>query len=98
MASRRRLSGAWGRSKGKRQKKRGICNLLNAIYASGKAKVADNYFITTGEEDVLSFEVSVDDLVLVQVAQGRSHLEEYLSRPRLWIFTLEYLRSEYFLS
>ena len=46
----------------------GICNLLNAIYASGKAKVADNYFITTGEEDVLSFEVSVDDLVLVQVA------------------------------
>ena len=43
----------------------GICNLLNAIYASGKAKVADNYFITTGEEDVLSFEVSVDDLVLV---------------------------------
>ena len=76
----------------------GICNLLNAIYASGKAKVADNYFITTGEENVLSFEVSVDDLVLVQVAQGRSHLEEYLSRPRLWIFALEYLRSDYFLS
>ena len=93
------MSGAWGRSKGKRQdKKLGICNLLNAIYASGKAKVADNYFITTGEENVLSFEVSVDDLVLVQVAQGRSHLEEYLSRPRLWIFALEYLRSDYFLS
>ena len=75
-----------------------LTSLLNNKTSSTFENDEESQLVPGGEEDVLSFEVSVDDLVLVQVAQGRSHLEEYLSRPRLWIFALEYLRSYRFLS
>ena len=60
--------------------------LLNAVDTGGKPKVTHNHLVPTGEEDIFSLEVAMDDCMVMEIAESRSHLQEYFLGPSLGIF------------
>ena len=61
--------------------------LLNAVDAGGKPKVTHHHLVPPGEEDIFSLEVAMDDCMVMEIAEGRSHLQEYFLGSCLRIFS-----------
>lgn len=61
--------------------------LLNTINTSGKPKVTHHHLVPTSEEYIFCLEVSMDDGMVMEIAESRSNLQEYISGPYLRIFS-----------
>ena len=75
----------WGRSLVGFQLKKNY--LLNTINTSGKPKVTHHHLVPTSEEYIFCLEVSMDDGMVMEIAESRSNLQEYISGPYLRIFS-----------